>query len=125
VNTIAELDDSTLDDRLDAQRDIIRQSINEIANGRHARDDCDTARSIERRLAAGIGNSLSNSRREGRLRPVASTRTALRYCERLGDKCRRRDGQMIRVCGPAEFWVANSPVVASVPPRGSRTRHDA
>jgi hypothetical protein len=32
VNTIAELDDSTLDDRLDAQRDIIRQSINEIAN---------------------------------------------------------------------------------------------
>ena len=32
MNTIAELDDSTLDDRLDAQRDIIRQSINEIAS---------------------------------------------------------------------------------------------
>ena len=48
------------------------------------------------RVAAGIGNRLSNYRREGRLRSVARARTALRYCERRGDKCRRRDCRLIR-----------------------------
>ena len=106
-----------IDDRTHAQRDIIRQSLDEIANDigmamrdvgltfpalhdrsklwRRARDNCDDARSIRCRLAAGIGDRLSNYTREGRLRSVARANTALRYCERRGDKCRRRDCRLI------------------------------
>ena len=92
MNTLDEQDELTIDDRLDAQRNIIRESLNEIANdiGMAMRDVgltfpvymtvrnsgdalvtiATTARSIRCRLAAGIGNRLSNHRREGRLRSV-------------------------------------------------------
>ena len=82
MNTFNEQDDLIFDDRLDAQRDIIRQSLNEIANdiGMAMRDVgltfplymtvrnsgdalvtiATTLDPSDDRLAAGIGNRLSD-----------------------------------------------------------------
>jgi hypothetical protein len=97
-----------IDDRIDTQREIIRQSLDAIANeiGMAMRDVgltfpvymtvrnsgdalvtiATTAESIGCQLAACIGDRLSNYRREGRLRSATRASTALRYCERWGDK---------------------------------------
>jgi hypothetical protein len=40
----------------------------------------------------------------------------LRYSERRGDKCHRRDRRLIRFDDSGEFGVAHSPAI--VPPRG-------
>ena len=85
---------------------------------RRACHDCDYGRSIGCQLAARTGNRLSNYRRKGRVRSLAGTRTALRYCERRGDKCRRRDGRLIRSCGSGKIAVARFPVVSIVPSCG-------
>ena len=112
--------DRASDDKLDAQRDIIRQSLDAIVNdiGMAMRDVgltfplyitvrnsgdalvtiATSARPIGCRLAAGIEDRLSNYRREGRLRSVARTRTRLRYCERWRYKCRRPSG-VVKACG--------------------------
>ena len=109
MNTIEDEGNSSTDDKLDAQRDIIRQSLNKIANAigiawrdvrfefsslyhrsqlwRRARYNCNSVRSIRCRLAAGIINSLSDLGRECWLRSVAWTGTSLRYCERRSYKC--------------------------------------
>ena len=93
MNTFDEQDDLIFDDELDAQRDIIRQSIKGIANdiGMKMRDVgltfplyitvrnsgdalvtiATAPRSIGCRLAAGIGNRLSDPGRESWLRSVA------------------------------------------------------
>ena len=85
MNTFDEQDDIILGDKLDAQRDIIRSprrnrqrhrngnarcrpelpSLHDRAElRRRARDDCDDARTIGRRLGASIGHRLSNFRRK-------------------------------------------------------------
>ena len=117
MNTFDEQDDLIFDDRLDAQRDIIRQSLDEIANdiGTAMRDVgltfpvYMTVRNSGDALVT-IATTLDPSDADwqqaseivcriiqekvgcGRLR---GQDTALRYCERRGDKCRRRDGPLI------------------------------
>ena len=82
MNTFNEQDDLIVDDKRNAQRDIIRHRSTKSPTTsawqcvisadlpnlhdrsklwRRARDHCDDARSIGCRLAAGIGNRLSNN----------------------------------------------------------------
>ena len=118
MNPFDEQDDFIFDDQLDAKRDIIRQSLDEIANdiGMAMRDVgltfpvYMTVRNSGDALVT-IATTLDPSDADwqqaseivcriieekvgcGRLR---GQDTALRYCERRGDKCGRRDGRLIR-----------------------------
>ena len=137
MNTIEHQDEPSTDDKLDAQRDIIRQSLDAIANdiGMAMRDVgltfpvYITVRNSGDALVT-IATPLDPSdadwqqasaivcriyRREGWLRSVARTRTPLRYCERRGDKCPRRDGRLILF---NKFDRHRSPAVSIVPLRG-------
>ena len=99
------------DDRFDAQRKIIRASLNEIADeagmimrdeglrfpvhitvrnsGDLARDDRDNARSDGRRMVARFSHRLRSHREEDWWRQIARTGTALRGCQRGADQCGR------------------------------------
>ena len=136
MNTFDEQDDLTFDDKLDTQRDIIRQSLAEIANdiGMAMRDVglnfplYMTVRNSGDALVT-IATTLDPSDADGhrhlpssvglykkRLAAVGyADKHCLRYCERRGDKCDRRDGRLILFHKSDRH---RSPAVSIVPLRG-------